>query len=535
MHFRAAGDGARAKKYAERAADRAADALAFDRAATLYGIALELASPDEVRALRVKLGDALVNAGRGFESATAYLAAVPGAPPREAMDLSRRAAMLFLMSGHIEEGSDVAARVVRSAGMRWPRTIVGAVLMFVAYRLLVWMRGFRFRELDESEVDPDTFFNITCARSVSNGLFIVDIIRAAAFHAQALYDLLREGERYYLSIALAGEIMHSARRGRIARAHAVAGIARELVARTKIPHSRALCLMAEGWVAFCDAKWDACAELGEEALRVLHGECRGVGWEISTTNVLLLLRLVRTGAVKELVRRTPIFVRDAEARGDVFGVTTACTATTFCLLAGDEPDRALRELRATMARWTHASWHMQHALALMSEGSCGLYAGDVDAARASLDHAWSGLRNGFVLFDHTVLSALLHLRARMDIVLAAKGRRAARFRSALRDARRLERVALHWGAPSAALIRGAVAHATGDVARAREEVRAAMEGFARLGMELNAAAARWRLGELLDDEGGRVLRRDAETWFRGQAIRRPDRFVDLVAPGFRVA
>jgi hypothetical protein len=61
-----------------------------------------------------------------------------------------------------------------------------------------------------------------------------------------------------------------------------------------------------------------------------------------------------------------------------------------------------------------------------------------------------------------------------------------------------------------------------------------MEGYAGLGMELNAASARWRLGELTGGEEGRALRGDAETWFRGQAIRRPDRFVDLVAPGFGV-
>ncbi len=68
LHFQEAGDADRAAEYASVAAARAADALAFERAARLYRLALELRPESDAaarRALSVKLGDALSSAGHG--------------------------------------------------------------------------------------------------------------------------------------------------------------------------------------------------------------------------------------------------------------------------------------------------------------------------------------------------------------------------------------------------------------------------------------------------------------------------------------
>ena len=94
VHYEAAGAPERAAAYAADAAAKAADALAFDRAARLYRVALELGTADEVAAqkLRVGLGDALANAGRGAEAARAYLAAADRAQSTENLELQRRAA-----------------------------------------------------------------------------------------------------------------------------------------------------------------------------------------------------------------------------------------------------------------------------------------------------------------------------------------------------------------------------------------------------------------------------------------------------------
>jgi energy-coupling factor transporter ATP-binding protein EcfA2 len=81
-HFHAAGRLAEATRYAIRAAEVAEGALAFDRAARLYALALSL-DPKLDAAVRVRLGDALVHAGRG--------AAAPRRPMRTSRPRRARA------------------------------------------------------------------------------------------------------------------------------------------------------------------------------------------------------------------------------------------------------------------------------------------------------------------------------------------------------------------------------------------------------------------------------------------------------------
>ena len=91
-HFQASRRPTSAAEYAATAAANASEALAFDRAATLYRFALTLreeAGLDEGNPM-VSLGDALANAGRGSEAARAYLAAVPAAPRRRPSTSSAR-------------------------------------------------------------------------------------------------------------------------------------------------------------------------------------------------------------------------------------------------------------------------------------------------------------------------------------------------------------------------------------------------------------------------------------------------------------
>jgi len=91
-HFDAAGDAARTRVHTLRAAERAAEALAFDRAAALYRRALAQSTPGEAHTVRVELARALANAGRGAEAARLFLEAAAEATGAAALDLNRAAA-----------------------------------------------------------------------------------------------------------------------------------------------------------------------------------------------------------------------------------------------------------------------------------------------------------------------------------------------------------------------------------------------------------------------------------------------------------
>jgi serine/threonine protein kinase/tetratricopeptide (TPR) repeat protein len=119
VHFREAGQTAKAGRCAAQAAQRAAETLAFDRACDLYRQALELGrwTPDDdpqQRTLRTHLADALANAGRGAEAADVYLQVAEAVPPAESLRLERRAALQYCISGHTDDGRTLLGKLLRS-------------------------------------------------------------------------------------------------------------------------------------------------------------------------------------------------------------------------------------------------------------------------------------------------------------------------------------------------------------------------------------------------------------------------------------
>ena len=162
MHYRGAGDTARACEYYSEAADQAAAALAFDHAARLYRIALELhqGTPAQAGVLWRKLGDALANAGRGSEAAQAYAKAAETATAAETLELKRLASTQLLLSGHVEDGLALLRTLLGPLGLSMPRTARQAWLSLFWHRFLLKLRGLRFRKRDESQIsamdsDPD--------------------------------------------------------------------------------------------------------------------------------------------------------------------------------------------------------------------------------------------------------------------------------------------------------------------------------------------------------------------------------------------
>src|SRR5262249_49079433 len=154
-HYREAGDLHAASAAALTAASVAESQLAFDRAATFYRTALESSDrrSDEKTRLYGKLADALALAGRGRESAHAYLKALEysiGGDPLERIELTRRAAEQLLNSGNTEEGLAAIRSVLRAVNLRFPQSSNRALLSLVYRRLLVILRGLRFHEGSES-------------------------------------------------------------------------------------------------------------------------------------------------------------------------------------------------------------------------------------------------------------------------------------------------------------------------------------------------------------------------------------------------
>lgn len=89
------------------------------------------------------------------------------------------------------------------------------------------------------------------------------------------------------------------------------------------------------------------------------------------------------------------------------------------------------------------------------------------------------------------------------------------------------------GSPElATLVRAGVAHARGDDAFSQELLGVAIEGLERAEMRAYAAAAKRQLGVLRGGDDGPALVAEADAYFTGEGVLKPERFAEMLAPGF---
>ena len=192
-HFLAAGRHVQARDYYAMAAKRAAASLAFEQTVKLYRQALELCSEGDVEKtdFQAKLGDALVNVGRGAEAGEAYLAAAAGREGVDQLELLRRASMAYLLCGYFDRGMELLSNVVRLVGLRLPQKASTALLSLAMGRLRLWIRGTRFRPCDPDELAIEDQVRIDTCWSVAHGLSMIDYVRGADFAARYLLMAMR--------------------------------------------------------------------------------------------------------------------------------------------------------------------------------------------------------------------------------------------------------------------------------------------------------------------------------------------------------
>jgi serine/threonine protein kinase len=537
-HFHAAGQSAKAGGYFAQAAAHAAESLAFDRAAKLYKAALELplGDPTQAQRLRRALGDALANAGRGAEAARAYLAAVKGATVAEALELCRLTAQQFLISGHIDEGLASLRDVLSAVGMRLPATPFGSLLSWKWQCLQIRLRGLGYRRRDPSQIAPADLTRIDICWSASIGLSNVEWIRGTDFQSRCLLLALRAGERSRIAHSLAMYALHCSTAG--LRAHA--RTAQLLEAADKLsrevgePYAAGMVAMCRGVASFLEGQWSEAREHCDEAEQILRDHCTGVAWERDTCRAFGLWSLSKLGQLAELGRRWPQFLADARERGDLYAVMNLSTyLLSMVRLAADEPDKAREEVGGAMARSSRGGYHVQHNEQAWGTAQIELYTGNGATAHELISGIWPALARSNLLWVEFIRVGMLQLRARCALAKAVNALDPMPLRrAALADANRLEADRTPWSVASARVVRGTLAQAAGDLARASLLLTDAADRFDAAGMAVEAASVRRQLGRLKGGEEGKVLVGQADALMIAEGIRRPDRMAEIYAPGF---
>jgi tetratricopeptide (TPR) repeat protein len=537
-HFYGGGDPNRAGHYYEIAAALAADALAFDRAAKLYRLALSIRpeGDPERSSLLVPLGDALANAGRGAEASREYLLAAREKPDSEARELRRRAAMQLLISGHVDEGLSLLRGVLEASGMRLPGSSGLSLASLLFSRLLLRLRGTGFVRKDEDQIHGRLLLKIDTCFSVVAGLGLVDPIVGMNYQTRYVLLALRAGEPHRIIRALAFEAAHRACGGGFARRRTSELVrAAETLAQAEAdPSDLGFLWMTKGIVHYLQGEWDIAFRLCLRADEVLRERCTGVAWELDMMDTFSLWSLIPMGQIEDLRRRFTIRLRQARERGDLFAEMNLCThIMSTATLGDDQPGMAQDELDRAIGLWTPAGFHVQHHNIILSQCHIHLYNSDGLSAHSYIGGKWNSYKTSLLFQVQQVRIDAAQLRARCAVAATILDPRAARLlKVAERDARRLDREKIAWADAHAEAIRAMVAAARGDLVSARTRLADAARRYDEVDMGLYAASVRRRLGELLGGDEGRSLVAQADSWMLGHGVKNPAKITNMYMPGF---
>jgi eukaryotic-like serine/threonine-protein kinase len=535
-HWLEADDRVRARRHAIEAADVAAAALAFDRAARLYRAALDLGDDDGL-ALRRKLGAALVNAGRGAEAASVFQAAATSAGAREALDLRRRAAEQLLRSGHVDAGAEALREVLAGVELRLPATGRAAIPSLLAVRVRLRLRGLALRR--GRSPDPGALAHVDACWSAAVGLLMIDSARAAAFQSRMLLLALEAGDPYRASLALALEAGLVASRGahtapRVAR---LLEHARALAAECDKPHAHGVVAAAVGMSAYVHGRFADGLSASEEAERILR-TCTGVTWERATIATQMLWSQIYLGRFATLATRVPDAIREAEKRDDRYLATALRTGTLVWvpLVRGDTTEARLA-LDEAIRRWSKRGFLHQHWNDLFARAELDLHAGNAERALSRMRDGWRSLEQAYVLELQICREEALFLRGRAALrracqVGASTSGGRSLLKSAAADAARLYRERVPYITAIGDLLSAGIAAARADHETAAAVLRRSVSALDALGLALHAAVARLRLADLVGGSEGESLRASALGYAAREHVTAVSAITDHLAPGF---
>jgi eukaryotic-like serine/threonine-protein kinase len=535
-HLLGAGERARAAHHAERAAEKAASQLAFDRSVSLYRLTLDTLGPTspEVHRLKLRLAELLEWAGRGAESAKVYLDEAQRAPASERVNLERAAAEQLLTSGRIDEGAAVLHRVLASLGMKAPGSAASALFWLLVYRLLLLLVGLRFTHRDPKDVRPEDRIRIDALYTVAMGFIVVDVILGACMQARHLLYALRAGDSFQVMRAVNLEASNLASAGgpEGRRERRLQELGQRLARGSDDPDAQVFVDGTRGIGLFLRGRFKEARDLLELVSERNSAQKRS-GWQ-SNAFLFAVDTLMLLGDLREAASLRERMLVDAEERGDLYTIVNLHTrATVFLSLAADDPDLARRHLREAMAQWSQTGFLLQHWQAMHYEAEIELYVGDGARGYERIVRDEAAFRRS-LLGNVQVLRVLTwYLRGRCAIASldAVPAKRVARIAEARKLARKLEREKTHWASLTGSILTASVANAAGDRAGAIAALREVLAGATAAELMLHVAAAQYQLGSLLGGEAGKAMVAQADEEMASRGVRSSSRMAARLVPG----
>ncbi len=541
-HWLGAGNERRAAEFSLLAADRASAGLAFDRAARLYESAMRPnsagADPAQLRAIRMKLAEALTNAGQWAAAAEHRLVLADEHDGLTALGFRRLAAEQLLCSGDFDRGAALLDDCSRSLGIFVPRSPLVILLSVLVTRLLLRLRGLAYVARDARDVAPVDIARLEVLSTAGSGLAMNDHVISNYFITRATLLALRVGEPNRLTRALAftagthASLGHAGRAGRTGTDELLAAT-RGVANTVRTPMSDAMLAQADAWSAYLCGDWTAAKPFMLHAQALYRDQCFGVPFFLNGVRALLFRTLMYRGDVAELDEHLSPALREADMVGDVFAATNMRTAPLVWLrLVGDRADLAESDLAWVAARLPKSRFLLQHFFYTNAAVMRHLYEGDAAAAFEEIERTWRPLRRSLLLRIATVRALATEQRGRVALAVAVvnAGERRRMLARVAAAALSLEREKMAFSDGHAALLRAGMAALAGDRASATRAAERAQAAFERAEMSVATASAQYWRGELLGGDEGAKLVADATARLSAKGVKAPAKLVRMLAP-----
>lgn len=533
------------------AAELAYVALAFDRAASRYALALKhgVMEVGERRRVTARMAEALASAGLSVPAAHAFVDAAELGPPDpiERDGHLRRAAEILLSGAHLEEALAVTRRLLSSIGMSLPGNRYSAFLRLLWEQSRLDRHSLEWTPRRENEVSKEDLARLDSLWSVAGGMAFVDSVSASMFGARSALHALDVGEPVRLTRALSSGSFAANVTGRLKHAdrlhdatvRAASGDTNQLT-----QFYVRLSKMTGDFLTRND--WSTVVEESVAAEEIFEVFTPGYRWELEVLYQLRYWSHDNRGDLAVIRSKIPERIRWAQQTGNRFVEVNYRTFFINAHLADHRPGDALEDVEDAIAGFPGGldEFSNQDFLALRSRTLIALYTGDIDGLGRSVRPTWKrffrSLLRMVVLLrqDGYMLVASLSLAEAARRLDEGKPRDARRaLREARRNIRRLAGVPIPLAQLYVSIHSASLAHLEGEEERALDGFRRALAAARARDMKLVGACVSYRLGLLLGegDEEGRRLLAESRAWAVRERVQRLDRLAHSVVPGFDVS
>lgn len=538
-HFRRAGEPELASKYTIAAADQAAEALAFDRAAELYRTALDLDTIENAQRADIeeRCARALASAGRQYEAAKVFLSASDLLPAEQRPPLLQAAAELLLTSGHSREGRVVLKQVLGAQGVDLPESRGWAIRSLLWHRTALAFKNLKVDGADPSATEAKIAAKLDALWTAARGLIYTDGLLGADFQAQHLRLSLKSRDPIHLARALGFEAHLASSMKPVSKREHCFGLlehAESLADGASSPYAKGMVYQARGHVHLFLGEWrDALTSL-DDGNRIFVEQTVGAAQEIGFCEAHAALCLQFMGRVQELAPRAHDLLRASTQHAHPYSQGFARGLLGHLVyLAADRAEDAEEQL--TLYR-EGAPWGFQaHIQNYVSQTTALLrYKGDVEAAwrlveaRAPEIEGFDLMRSPFPQAEYrfwisqNALAMAVRRPGERDEFLKIAGLHGRKLVSA--QPIRYQRGYGH-------LTLGNVHQQRGEHEVAVRHFRQAVEAFEAHEMGSFSTVARTRLAHLIGGSEAEDLRARARKYIERERIAAPERLFEMISPG----